>query len=75
VHAVWRPTRLALVWSVALVANVGLNLVLIPHAGAAGAAWATLICQLAAGIWLVHDTRASGRAAVRDLEGCLVVSG
>ena len=48
-----------------LVANVGLNLVLIPHAGAAGAAWATLICQVAAGVWLVHDTHAAGRAAAR----------
>jgi O-antigen/teichoic acid export membrane protein len=65
VHAVWRPARLALVWSVALVANVGLNLVLIPHAGAAGAAWATLICQVAAGVWLVDDTRRVGRAAAR----------
>jgi O-antigen/teichoic acid export membrane protein len=57
VHAVWRPIRLAKVWLIALVANVGLNLVLIPHFAAAGAAWATLICQLGAALVLVRDTR------------------
>jgi O-antigen/teichoic acid export membrane protein len=60
VHAVWRPVRLAKVWLVALVANVGLNLVLIPHFAAAGAAWATLVCQLGAAVVLIRDTRRLG---------------
>jgi O-antigen/teichoic acid export membrane protein len=57
VHAVWRPGRLARVWLLALVANVALNLVLIPRYAAAGAAWATLLCQLAAAVVLIRDTR------------------
>lgn len=57
VHAVWRPRRLAAVWTVALAANVLLNLALIPLAGAAGAAWATLLCQLGVGAWLLRTTR------------------
>jgi O-antigen/teichoic acid export membrane protein len=71
VHAVWRPVRLAKVWLVALVANVGLNLVLIPHYSAAGAAWATLLCQLAAAVVLIRDTRGLAGAAS---EGSLLVA-
>lgn len=70
VHAVWRPVRLAKIWLVALVLNVGLNLVLIPHFAAAGAAWATLICQVGAAIVLVRDTR---HLAVSDSERSLLV--
>ena len=57
VHAALSPGRLAKVWLIALVANVGLNLVLIPRYAAAGAAWATLVCQLAVAVILVTDTR------------------
>jgi O-antigen/teichoic acid export membrane protein len=57
VHAVLRPVRLAVIWLVALVVNVGLNLVLIPRYAAAGAAWATLLCQVAVAVVLVLDTR------------------
>jgi O-antigen/teichoic acid export membrane protein len=57
VHAVWHPVRLAKIWLVALAVNVALNLVLIPHFASAGAAWATLLCQLAAAAVLIHDTR------------------
>ena len=71
VHAVWRPVRLAKVWLVALVANVGLNLVLIPHFAAAGAAWATLLCQLGAAVVLVHDTR---RLDATDAERSVLIS-
>ena len=71
VHAVWRPVRLAKIWLVALVANVGLNLVLIPHFAAAGAAWATLVCQLAAAAVLVRDTR---RLDPADSKRSLLVS-
>ena len=71
VHAVWRPVRLAKVWLVALVANVALNLVLIPHFAAAGAAWATLCCQLGAAIVLIHDTR---RLDTTDAECPLLIS-
>ena len=70
VHAVWRPVRLAMIWLVALVANVGLNLVLIPHFAAAGAAWATLLCQLGIAIVLIRDTR---RLAPADSERSLLV--
>jgi O-antigen/teichoic acid export membrane protein len=71
VHAVWRPVRLATIWLVALVANVGLNLVLIPHFAAAGAAWATLVCQFAAAAVLVRDTR---RLDPADSKRSLLVS-
>jgi O-antigen/teichoic acid export membrane protein len=71
VHAVWRPGRLAKVWVVALVANVGLNLVLIPRYSAAGAAWATLLCQLAAAVVLIRDTR---HLAEAGSEGSLLVA-
>ena len=68
VHAVWRPGRLAVVWSIALVVNVGLNLVLIPRYAAAGAAWATLLCQLGVVVVLLRDTRnLAGAASERSL--------
>jgi O-antigen/teichoic acid export membrane protein len=70
VHAVWRPIRLAKVWLGALGANVALNLVLIPHYSAAGAAWATLLCQLAAAVVLIRDTRGLAGAGS---EGSLLV--
>ena len=70
VHAVWRPIRLAKVWLVALVANVALNLALIPHYSAAGAAWATLLCQLAASVVLIRDTRGLAGAGA---DGSLLV--
>jgi O-antigen/teichoic acid export membrane protein len=57
VHAVLRPGRLAKIWLIALAANVALNLVLIPRYAAAGAAWATLACQLVVAVILVWDTR------------------
>lgn len=66
VHAVLRPGRLAKIWVIALAANVALNLVLIPRDGAAGAAWATLVCQLAVAVILVWDTRRE--AFVPELE-------
>jgi O-antigen/teichoic acid export membrane protein len=68
VHAAWRPGRLARVWTVALVANVGLNIVLIPRYAAAGAAWATLLCQLGVAVVLIRDTRnLAGAASDRSL--------
>jgi O-antigen/teichoic acid export membrane protein len=66
VHAVLRPGRLAKIWVIALAANVALNLVLIPRDGATGAAWATLVCQLAVAVILVWDTRRE--AFVPELE-------
>jgi O-antigen/teichoic acid export membrane protein len=71
VHAVWRPVRLAKVWVIALVANVGLNVILIPRYSAAGAAWATLLCQLAAAVVLIRDTR---HLAAAGSEGSLLVT-
>lgn len=71
VHAVWRPARLAKIWLIALVANVALNLVLIPRYSAAGAAWATLLCQLAAALVLIRDTRELDQAGAA---GSLLVS-
>jgi O-antigen/teichoic acid export membrane protein len=66
VHAVLRPGRLAKVWLIALAVNVGLNLVLVPHYAAAGAAWATLVCQLAVAIILVRDTRGLASAPTAE---------
>ena len=43
--------------AVALVVNVALNARVIPAWGIDGAAWATLVCQLAAAVVLVNDTR------------------
>ncbi|HEX3393790.1 MAG TPA: polysaccharide biosynthesis C-terminal domain-containing protein, partial [Acidimicrobiales bacterium] len=40
---------------VALVADVGLNLALVPSLGAAGAAWATLACQAVLAAWLLYS--------------------
>jgi O-antigen/teichoic acid export membrane protein len=68
VHAAWRPGRLARVWMIALAANVGLNLVLIPRYAAAGAAWATLLCQLGVAVVLIRETRGlAGASSERSL--------
>ena len=52
--AVVARSRLALVTAVSLAANVALNCMLIPLAGALGAAWATLVSQCLLAALLLH---------------------
>lgn len=62
---VLRPAALPALMGGALFCNIGLNLWLIPDYGAAGAAWATLVCQVLLAAALVLQLR--GRGPAREI--------
>jgi peptidoglycan biosynthesis protein MviN/MurJ (putative lipid II flippase) len=71
------PRRLVLWYLSLLVANVGLNLWLIPVLGPVGAAWATFFCELGgaavATVWTLSETPlGAGRRFTRSLLAALV---
>lgn len=61
-----RPSVLPALMAGALVANVTLNLWLIPIHGATGAAWSTVVCQVALGVALV--VQLASRAGARQVD-------